>query len=289
MIGPSNETIGSCSFEIDNLSVFAGVAEGNPSLGVVLNEVEDCQIKYDEESLSDEDQEQLLQQKKFIDFLLNKGNIPEEDETIMSRMKEPVDVGNMEQLVYLNSQEKTIGKTFGTVTEVENQNSILIEAEKSCADPERQHTDEWFEENECLKYWLKVFEKEEEVVVDEGEMSHVVRETRTYIGSQFYDVLTSMQEGLIDYVAANRKLKDKLLFESKFAGRENEKDIAEGDDYQSIQEVRVEAVSREISTTLFAAEVEARKAGKGNQQFSDERIKCSIMLWKSNEDKISLQ
>jgi hypothetical protein len=95
MIGPSNETIGSCSFEIDNLSVFAGVAEGNPSLGVVLNEVEDCQINYDEESLSDEDQEELLQQKKFIDFLANKGNIPEEDETIMSRMKEPVDVGNI--------------------------------------------------------------------------------------------------------------------------------------------------------------------------------------------------
>jgi hypothetical protein len=44
----------------------------------------------------------------------------------------------------------------------------LTEAEKSCVDPERQHTDEWFEENECLKYWLKVFEQEEEVVVDEG-------------------------------------------------------------------------------------------------------------------------
>jgi hypothetical protein len=43
-----------------------------------------------------------------------------------------------------------------------------------------------------LKYWLKVFEKEEEVVVDEREMSHVVRETRTDNGSQFYDVLTSM-------------------------------------------------------------------------------------------------
>jgi hypothetical protein len=141
MIGPSNETIGSCSFEIDNLSVFAVVAEGNPSLGVVLNEVEDCQIKFDEKSLSDEDQEELLQQKKFIDFLLNKGSILEEDETIMSRMKEIVDVGTMEQLVYLNSQEKTVGKTIGTVTKVENHNSILTEAEKSCADPERQHTD----------------------------------------------------------------------------------------------------------------------------------------------------
>jgi hypothetical protein len=95
MIGPSNETIGYCSFEIDNLSVFAGVAEGNSSLGVVLNEVEYCQINYDEESLSNEDQEELLQQKKFIDFLVNKGSIPEEDEKIMSHMKEPVDVGNI--------------------------------------------------------------------------------------------------------------------------------------------------------------------------------------------------
>jgi len=120
-------------------------------------------------------------------------------------------------------------------------------------------------------------------------MSHVVRETRTDNGSQFYDVLTSMQERLIDYVATNRKLKDKLLFESKFAGKENEKDIAEGDDYQSMQEVRVEALSRAISIVVFAAEVEARKAGKGNQQFSDERIKCSRMLWQSNEDQISLQ
>ena len=94
---------------------------------------------------------------------------------------------------------------------------------------------------------------------------------------------------MIDYFVANRKLKDKLLFESKFAGRENEKDIVEGDAYQSIQEVRVEAVSREISTIVFAVKVEARKDGKGNQQFSDERINCSKMLWKSNEDQISLQ
>jgi len=44
----------------------------------------------------------------------------------------------------------------------------LTKAEKSCADPERQHTDEWFEENESLKCWPKVFEQEEEFVVDEG-------------------------------------------------------------------------------------------------------------------------
>ena len=40
MTGSSNETIGSCNFEIDNLTVFIGVAEDNPSFGFVLNEDE---------------------------------------------------------------------------------------------------------------------------------------------------------------------------------------------------------------------------------------------------------
>ena len=37
---PPNKTIGSCDFETDNLSVFAGIAEDNPSYGHVLSEVE---------------------------------------------------------------------------------------------------------------------------------------------------------------------------------------------------------------------------------------------------------
>ena len=129
MIGPSNETIRSCSFEIDNSSVFAGVVEGNPSLGVVLNEVGGCQTKYDEESLSDANQEELLQQKKFTDFLHNKGNISEEDETVMSRMKEPVVVKDKEQLACLNFQEKTVRQTSRVVIEMGNQHSILIKNE----------------------------------------------------------------------------------------------------------------------------------------------------------------
>ena len=36
----SNETTRSCAFEIDHLTMFAGVAEGNPSLEIFLNEVE---------------------------------------------------------------------------------------------------------------------------------------------------------------------------------------------------------------------------------------------------------
>lgn len=131
MIESSSETVGSCDFEIDNLNVFAGVAENNPSLGVLLKEVENCQAKYDEECLSDEDQDELLQQKKFIDFLLNKGNIPEEDETVMSRVKEPVDVEDVKQLVYINSQEKIVGQTLRAVTEVRNQNFIWMKSEEA--------------------------------------------------------------------------------------------------------------------------------------------------------------
>ena len=35
MTESSNETIGSCDFKIDNLNVFAGIVEDNPSYGIV--------------------------------------------------------------------------------------------------------------------------------------------------------------------------------------------------------------------------------------------------------------
>jgi hypothetical protein len=106
MIESSSEIIGSCDFEIDNLNVFAGVAESNPSLGVALKEVENCQARYDEECLSDEDQVELLQQKEFIDSLLNEGNISKGSETIMSHMKEPVIVEDREKLACLHRPRK---------------------------------------------------------------------------------------------------------------------------------------------------------------------------------------
>ena len=46
-----------------------------------------------------------------------------------------------------------------------------------------------------------------------------------------------------DYVVPIRKLRDKLLIEREFVGINHEKDIAKGDAYQSIQEVRVEELS----------------------------------------------
>ena len=84
---------------------------------------------------------------------------------------------------------------------------------------------------------------------------------------------------MIDYVATIRKLENNLLFESKFAGIEHEKDIVEGDAYPSIQEVRLEAVSRAVSRKIPRAisgaafgeisrvkvEIEARKAKEENQ------------------------
>ena len=82
--------------------------------------------------------------------------------------------------------------------------------------------------NKCLKYWLKVFKQEEEIVVNEEDMFLVIKETREDTGSQFYDVFTSIQRGVIEYMTAIRKLRDKLLFEREFVGREHKKDITEG-------------------------------------------------------------
>ena len=42
VIESSNKTIGSYEFNASNLNVFAGCAEGNPFLGVVLSEEEKC-------------------------------------------------------------------------------------------------------------------------------------------------------------------------------------------------------------------------------------------------------
>ena len=103
MTGSSNETIGSCNFEIDNLTVFTGVVEDNPSLGFVLNE------------------DELLQKKENINS--------KEGETIMSHMKELVIIDDKEELACLIGQEKNVGQNLRTVTVMENQNSILIKDE----------------------------------------------------------------------------------------------------------------------------------------------------------------
>ena len=108
----SNETFGSCDFEIDNLTVFVGVVEGNPSLEIVLNELDNFQAKYNDECRSHEYQVELLQDKEFINSLLSEQSISMEGETVMYHMKEPVIVEEREELAYLIDQRKAVGQTL---------------------------------------------------------------------------------------------------------------------------------------------------------------------------------
>ena len=66
VIGSSNETIGSCNFGIDNLIVFIGIAEDNPSFGNVLKE-EDTVMFHMQKLVTIDDKEELA-------FLNNKEN-----------------------------------------------------------------------------------------------------------------------------------------------------------------------------------------------------------------------
>ena len=108
-----------------------------------------------------------------------------------------------------------------------------------------------------------------------------------------------------------RKLRDKLLFESKFADGEHERDIAEGDAYKIIKEARVDAISSAISMevsrevpreipiaiygTTFEAilqvkiEFELTKVEGNVQRFRDEWEKYNQVQWHSEKNKSCLQ
>ena len=127
-------------------------------------------------------------------------------------------------------------------------------------------------------------------------MSHVVRETREDTGSQFCNVFTSILKSGSDSVTIAKVLEDNLLSESEFADSKQELDIAEGDAYKSIKEVRVatisgtsfDAISRAVSRSMsrgipraifgvvFEAilkvktKVKSREIEEGNQQFRAE-------------------
>lgn len=82
MIDSSNETMGYYVFKTDKLCVNAGVDEDSSHDGTVMNEVDCCQVKYDE-YLPDEDQIGLLQQKEFIYSLFYKMDCFNEDMTVV--------------------------------------------------------------------------------------------------------------------------------------------------------------------------------------------------------------
>jgi hypothetical protein len=126
MTKSSNKTVGSCGFKIHELCVIRSFGEDKPSFGIILDEVESCKAIYDEECLSEEDKEELLQQKEFTNSLLNERSIFNGDETVMSCMRDPVIEKEKEELAYLNEQEKIVGQTLRAITEGEDQNSILM-------------------------------------------------------------------------------------------------------------------------------------------------------------------
>ena len=158
------------------------------------------------------------------------GNHKDEDEATVSQMEEKTVLGLRKNELNDRNGQRTEGKLLKIVkTEVLEENQVI---------------------NECLKYWLKVSKQEEEIVVNEEDMFLVIKDTGEDIGSQFCDVFTSIQRGVIEYMTAIRKLRDKLIFEIEFAGKEHEKDIAEGDIFKGIQEFWVAAMSRTTSTTI---------------------------------------
>ena len=84
-------------------------------------------------------------------------------------------------------------------------------------------------------------------------MSHVIEDMGADTSLLTLIKFTSIQRGLIDYIIAIRKWEKNLLFGGEFAGRKHEKDIVEGDAYQRIYEVGVEAISREVSREISRA------------------------------------
>ena len=70
-----------------------------------------------------------------------------------------------------------------------------------------------------------------------------------------------------DYGVPVKELKNKLIFESKFVGSEQQLDVAEGNIFKYIQEIWVVAMSKTIFTVIsrVKARIESRKAGEDNQ------------------------
>ena len=89
---------------------------------------------------------------------------------------------------------------------------------------DEQHSDDVFEkdqvENELLKLLLEESEYEKWIICIDRRMFQVLDETKAYLSLLIYVMLTNMQSSVSDYVVPIRKLRDKLLFESKIADKE---------------------------------------------------------------------
>ena len=156
--------------------------------------------------------------------------------------------------------------------------NVVKKEEERYVGIDEKHSDGVFEkyqvENELLKCLLKAFEYEKGIAGIDRRISQVLDETEEDSSLLNYVMFDSIHRSVSEYVTAIKELENNLLFESKFAGIEHEKDIAEGDAYPSIQEVRLEVVSRAVSRKIPRAisgaafgkisrvkvEIEARKA-----------------------------
>ena len=101
-------------------------------------------------------------------------------------------------------------------------------------------------------------------------MSQVLVDTESYTSLLNYVMFASKQITMSEYVTTVKEWKKKLLFESKFEGKEQQLDITEGDIFMDIQEVWVETISIEISTAVsreisrVIAKEKERKVEEGN-------------------------
>ena len=110
-------------FASDKLCVNAGVNEGSSHDENVTDEVDCCQVKYDE-YLSDEEQIELLQQQEFINSLFDRRYCfnGADDEFFIN--------ADNDRLLLLNGHVENDGQVAGVFAEMGNQDSILMKAEE---------------------------------------------------------------------------------------------------------------------------------------------------------------
>ena len=116
--------------------------------------------------------------------------------------------------------------------------NVFKKEEERYARIDEQQNDDVLErdqlENEFLKRLLEEFEYEEGIAIIDRRMSQVVVETEIHTSLQNYVMFASIQRSVSEYVIAVRELENNLLFESKFADKEQQLDIAEGDIFKDI-------------------------------------------------------
>ena len=112
--------------------------------------------------------------------------------TLVSDQKEEIHKEESEATVSQIGDETVSGLSKIELTDINGQriegkllNIVKIETQKSFIDTKIQHTEGVLEENQVingqLKCLLEAFEQEEELVVNTGEVSHVVKQEKILV------------------------------------------------------------------------------------------------------------